>query len=327
MFGFGKGKKTGLYPAKVRLDERFIETPNDIKQDDSDLTEAEALRVACKESEKPPQDPSRRDIMKKAAGIAAAAMIPGLYGKDAKAMNREDMPPGIANAREWKGNFGVRDAYYNIKNEYTTCGWRSRENTIFDMLNFKGCIAVDKSVAMVEPAFWYLVAETNMMGKNMRFLNSEVKKKSPRNFYFGIGIRDFFGYWKHHNRLTSFSSVEEEFLNSIFSAAGYENYQDLTDRYQKYGTSLETKKELIKEAYKKLASLKHPEKMSKDPDNTYNRWVAALWSATWLVNHYFFKKRKDEGYMVHNDLEMPIIINLTRFKVRGPPKYGSIGNA
>jgi len=180
---------------------------------------------------------------------------------------------------------------------------------------------IPKSVAMVEPAFWYLVAETNKYGYgNENFLEEEVKNKSPHMYHFAFAIGNFFGYWKDHSRDIYFSTVEKRFLNSIFSAAGYENYQDLTDRYQKYGTSLETKKELIKGAYKKLASLKHPEKMSKDPDNAYNRWVAALWSATWIQYHYDLNKNYNESDLLYDFMEMPIR-SLTRFKVRGPPYY------
>ena len=178
MFGFGKKKKTDLDMAKAHLDERFIQILNNIKQNNPSLTENEALRIAYKEFEKLPKDPSRRDAMKKAAGIAAAAVIPGLYSREVKA-SRDELPPGIANAREWKGATDVIYAYNYIHYNDYTCGPFSKSQIVFSMLNFGGkCLPhVDRFVAMVEPAFWYLVAETNKYGfGNENFLEEEVKK-------------------------------------------------------------------------------------------------------------------------------------------------------
>jgi hypothetical protein len=288
MFGFGKrNKKNDLDLAKAQADPRFNQILNAIRNQNPDINSQELIRIAIEQYKNLPQNLERRDFMKKTAeaGIAAGLMGLGILPKEAKAdWESDNLPGGFLNVRPWAKVlklaciYDIKRAHHDVR---TIMRGTKSHRTDYGPLPW---ITYDE--LKCEPASWYLMGKYKLLGPLGGLFKDVVENQNITHMTkFAYAISGYFRHIEGYREIT-YDYVERNFLESIFSAAGYEDYKDTTLIYQR-NDNLDHRKKLIVEAYEKIDSLENPDRLSKDPFNSYNKQLTAAWAATWLANFYW----------------------------------------
>ena len=119
----------------------------------------------------------------------------------------------------------------------------------------------------------------------------------------------------------SFESVEENFVNSIFSCA-YPNKAEALEKAKTYlGSDIARRTQRADAIASRLNEMGKSETPKEDNryDSPYNRNLCALWSATWLANHYNSGHNEKNIDIAYDHIERPIGRYMK--SIRGPAYY------
>lgn len=289
--------------------------------------------------------PSRRTFLK---GVVAAGLVgPALFSRPAARAQTIDvyvdawhdrLPPGIAQCRDrwvqhiyafYQGDLSITNAGLQMFGKATPKEGRVRNSSWF-----------------VEPAVYFTLerGDNSDPGTPPDHIRG-VMEKTPQMAFFARGIAQYISFWdvkrKYWSRSgptwivarmrnpykihATFASVEENFVHSLFCCA-YPNKEEALAKAKTYfGSDLTQRTEMADDIAKILEGMGISEEPKENNryDSPYNRNLCALWSATWLVNHYDYghnnETNKDKGNLTYERIERPIRGYMK--PVRGPPYF------
>ena len=315
VFGFGRKKEE-----KKQNNSEIYRIVSHLKAKNPQLSDEEALRIATEIEKKQevPENPSRRNFLKK-AGLFGLGMLASTlpFPKSAYAITEKEikeLPPGIAEAAKRDWALAVAEAYWNRDGWESVGNWTFKSRDIatnillpHNLENVWVPLTTKKESMYREPAFYYLLAKFDMVLHLPNEISNKLKRNNPGLYYFSEGIYYFMYYWFDVGKEKGIetSTIEEFFLKSIITSCGY----DLS-YYQEY----------IKHNYEERDK-KQQEFTLKLKKRDFFQKLNVAWASFFLTNLYDMSGFGPEGDLIYKNLENPSA-KMINHKIRGPPYYG-----